>query len=204
MKAQQRKSGATREPILKATVQSLIEAGFVATTFERVARTSQQSRGAITYHFPSREMLIRETLRYIQTERIAIYRAAMVDQERELVGFERSVEIYWETFCDPLHVAYQEVVSQARTDRHLAAFLIPMNREFEAEWDRVVLGLHPDWANSVELFRRTRTIATFLMDGMSRERLIFGADEEWLHSIRQDLKAWMRHMLVAERGASAH
>lgn len=198
MKLQQRKSSATRELVLKATVQSLIDIGFVGTTFDRISQISGQSRGAVSYHFTSRDSLIRETLRYIQEERVRSYREAMEDNERPLVGFERSMEIYWESFCDPLFVAYQEIVSQARTDRTLAAFLIPLHRDFERQWDAVVLGTHPDWANSMDLFRKTRAIATYLMDAMARERFVFGSDDEWLHQLRRDLRAWILHLMKTE------
>ena len=198
MKQQQRKSAKTREQILGATVQCLIDIGFVGTTFDRVAQTSGQSRGAINYHFPSRDQLIRETLLFIQQRRIEAYRLAM-SADRGLSGFERSIELYWETFCDPLYVAYQELVAESRTDRTLASFLIPIHRDFEEEWDAVVLEAHPNWGNSLEIFRRTRAISTFLMDGMARERTIFGDDETWFRKIRKDLKAMLRQMLAEDQ-----
>ena len=51
---QAEKSLATRNQILDATLQCLVELGYTQTTTEKIAQKAGLSRGAMTHHFKSR------------------------------------------------------------------------------------------------------------------------------------------------------
>ena len=61
----QDRSRVTRQRLLEATIDSLAEQGWSATTVGVVAERAGVSRGATQHHFPTREDLITGALEYM-------------------------------------------------------------------------------------------------------------------------------------------
>ena len=59
---QQAKSIRAREAICEATIGSLVDVGYAETSLNRVATAAGFSKGALQYHYPSKEDLIAATL----------------------------------------------------------------------------------------------------------------------------------------------
>ena len=55
---QQLKSARARDSICKATIQLLAELGYAETTIAGVAQNAGFSKGAVQFHFPTKEELI--------------------------------------------------------------------------------------------------------------------------------------------------
>ena len=74
---QEQKSERARTTICEATVACLAELGYTETTINRVVERAGVSKGALQYHFPSKEdlmastaaYLLRRPLRHAQTSR---------------------------------------------------------------------------------------------------------------------------------------
>jgi AcrR family transcriptional regulator len=110
----------TRERVLRATVQTLAEQGFNATTARAIATTGGFAPGVIYYHFDDLEDLLLATLRYTSEQRIARYteRTAGITSFAELVATLR--ELYTED-ADTGHIsAVQELVAGAASSSRLA------------------------------------------------------------------------------------
>ncbi|TCC43779.1 TetR/AcrR family transcriptional regulator [Kribbella sindirgiensis] len=76
MKApQQDRSRATRQRLLEASVESLAEVGYAATTVSVVAARAGVSRGAAQHHFPTRADLFAAAVEYMTEVRLAEIRA---------------------------------------------------------------------------------------------------------------------------------
>ena len=57
-RSQAERSAATREALLDATIDCLIEEGYASTTTSRVAERAGLSRGAHLHHFQTRNALV--------------------------------------------------------------------------------------------------------------------------------------------------
>jgi AcrR family transcriptional regulator len=72
---QQDRSRATRQRLLEASVESLAEVGYAATTVSVVATRAGVSRGAAQHHFPTRADLFEAAVEYMTEVRLAEIRA---------------------------------------------------------------------------------------------------------------------------------
>jgi len=59
-----KKAIATREKLIQAANQVLLEAGIIQLTLESVAATAGVSKGGLLYHFPSKDSLIEAMIAY--------------------------------------------------------------------------------------------------------------------------------------------
>src|SRR5579864_1907613 len=70
------KSLRTRARILDCATSLVVEIGFVAATNARIAEAAGLTRGAMLYHFPTREALVEALVDHLQTARIAMLASA--------------------------------------------------------------------------------------------------------------------------------
>lgn len=74
---------ATREKILQATQDLILENGFSATSIDRVLEHTGLTKGAFFYHFKNKEALTRAVIeRYSRREQLQL--AAVMDRAREM------------------------------------------------------------------------------------------------------------------------
>jgi hypothetical protein len=72
---QAKKSAMTRQAILEAAIQCIIDHGYAQTTTWLIADRAAVSRGAMTHHFPSRSDVLTATIKYLHERRLQEYRA---------------------------------------------------------------------------------------------------------------------------------
>ena len=130
-RTQEERSSATRDAVIRATIQCLIEEGYAATTTTAIQLRAGVSRGALTHHFPTKTALIASAIRYLMEARTA----AMVAQARSIPEdadrVEAGLHLIWsETFENgDLFAATMELWTAARTDDELHATLLEVERE---------------------------------------------------------------------------
>ncbi|MFZ5563731.1 MAG: TetR/AcrR family transcriptional regulator, partial [Thermodesulfobacteriota bacterium] len=73
----QKRAVATRRRFLEATLQSLAEKGYAATTTQEVCRRLNVSRGTLLHHFATREELIIEAVEYVLGENVSHFKKTM-------------------------------------------------------------------------------------------------------------------------------
>ncbi|MDI9896625.1 TetR/AcrR family transcriptional regulator [Rhodococcus sp. IEGM 1381] len=126
----QDRSRVTRQRLLEATIDSLAEQGWVATTVGVVAERAGVSRGATQHHFPTREDLITGALEYMFDTRMD--RARREAQEipagpgRTKLVVERLVEYY----TGPMFKAALQVWTAASADPELRDRIVPLEERF--------------------------------------------------------------------------
>lgn len=122
---QQARSAATRRRILEATVESLAEGGWAATTTTEVGRRAGVSQGAIFKHFPSKALLIATAIEHLFAQLIRDFRDAFdaIEGEGALAG---AVAILWDLFRDPRLQGAYELYLASRTDADLREALVPV------------------------------------------------------------------------------
>lgn len=117
-----------RRRLLDATVATLSEKGYGATTTLEVQRRAGVSRGALLHQFASRSELILAAVDYLSAQRatevILIARASAPGSGR----IEWAVRVLWSTFEGPLFTASLELWMAARYDPELLAALLPHER----------------------------------------------------------------------------
>ncbi len=126
----QDRSRMTRQRLLEATIDSLAEKGWVATTVGVVAERAGVSRGATQHHFPTREDLITGALEYMFDTRMDSARREAQEippgPGRTKLVVERLVEYY----TGPMFKAALQVWTAASADPELRDRIVPLEERF--------------------------------------------------------------------------
>ena len=110
---QQLKSARARDSMCKATIQLLAELGYAETTIAGVAQNAGFSKGAVQYHFPTKEELIAATV-----EHLLMRTESSASQSYESV--DSALLNAWQRLVNTLtYRALLEVLNAARIDRKL-------------------------------------------------------------------------------------
>jgi len=140
---QQERSRLTRQRLLTATVDCLIEFGWSGATTTVIADRAGVSRGAQLHHYPTRAALVLAAV-----EHLAELRAAELRVEAAALGdlapherHQRVLDMLAASFTGHLFVAALEVWVAARTDAELRAALIPLEAKVGREMHRLAVDL---------------------------------------------------------------
>ncbi|MEA2168396.1 MAG: hypothetical protein QOF76_1696 [Solirubrobacteraceae bacterium] len=104
----------TRQKLLDATVEELLEHGYAALSTAGVARRARVSRGAQQHHFPFKDELVIEAVRELVDRQLAAWR-----EEAEDVDLATSLDITLDAFSGPLFAAVLELTLAARDNEGL-------------------------------------------------------------------------------------
>ncbi|MGH0038419.1 MAG: TetR/AcrR family transcriptional regulator [Myxococcota bacterium] len=122
---QQARSVATRLRLLEATVETLVECGWAATTTTEVGRRAGVSQGAIFKHFPNKSLLIAASIEHLFTGLIEDFRESF-EAVRGEQALADAIRILWEIFRDARLQGAFELYLAARTDADLRSALAPV------------------------------------------------------------------------------
>jgi AcrR family transcriptional regulator len=129
-RTQQERRASTRNALLEATIQCLVEKGYAGTTTRAVSERARVSPGALQHHFTSKEELVSEAIGYLGGE----LTAQLIEQgvpsassQRQLT--EQLVDYLWQTLNGPLIAAATELAVAARTDPSLRQRLVGAQRQ---------------------------------------------------------------------------
>ncbi len=148
----------TRDKLLDATIQSLLEVGYTATTTRRVADLASVSQGAQTHHFPRRVDLMAAAVERLAAQRIAELHElatrlpAATDQRLEAI-----IDLLWGDFSSSTFTVFVKLWVAAADDPELypplaavehrvARAIGQLTRELSGE-----LAERPDWERRVQL-----------------------------------------------------
>ena len=141
-----------------------------------IAEAAGITRGAMLYHFATREDLLEAVIEHIQAERLALFDAAAADPPPGVDATAHAIAAYWRLLAEPPFVAFAELEAVARTD--------PTVRDADragaggvrpGAGRRAVLGASPRPARA----RASRPAATsrrFLLEGLARANLTYERD----------------------------
>jgi AcrR family transcriptional regulator len=165
-RTQAERSAATREALLDATIESLVEDGYANTTTSRVAERAGVSRGAHLHHFQTRNALVAAAM-----ERLAERRNAQLLEavERLPGGRERLVgglDLLWSGYASPLYQAALDLWTHARTDPELRERLAPIERALDRQTLQVTRRVFSDLAGNPD-FDRLIELAAATMRGLA-------------------------------------
>jgi AcrR family transcriptional regulator len=168
------KSLRTRKRILDAAMQLFAERGYHASSNADVAEAADLTRGAMLYHFPTREDLVEAAIDHIQRRRTETFEAAARDQGQG-DATDQAIDAYWELLHQAPFKAFAELEAVARTDPDLARRIAPAQAAFDHAQIGDLSGLL--LAGSGPRFQTGRDLARFMLEGLARASLTYGEGE---------------------------
>ncbi|QIP83213.1 TetR/AcrR family transcriptional regulator [Streptomyces sp. Tu 2975] len=127
-RTQEQRREETRQRLLDATIDCLVEYGFAGTSTHRVQERAGVSRGALLHHFASKADLLAAAI-----HRVAELRLTHIRRETRGSGNPRKgLALLRAAMSGPYFLAGLELWLAARTDPELKAALLPAEREVGA------------------------------------------------------------------------
>lgn len=171
------KSRRTRAGILDAAMRLFAEMGYHAANNGVIAEAAGLTRGAMLYHFPTREALVEAAVAYIDAERVKLFeQAAAMRPAPGVDAAEHAIDAYWALLHETPFIAFAELESAARHD--------PMLREQlagpQAAYDHAQVGerfLALAQAGYDPRFQTSRDLGRFLLEGLARGALTYDQEQ---------------------------
>ena len=166
------KSLRTRARILDCALSLIAEIGYAAATNAEIAERAHLTRGAMLYHFPTREALVRAAAEHIQGQRSALLAAAADQAPQGADLAEHAIDAYWQLLRTSPFLAFAELDCAARADPMVREAIAPAQAEFDQaqageQFSRMLQ------AGSGPRFQASRDLARFMLEGLSRARLTY-------------------------------
>jgi AcrR family transcriptional regulator len=166
------KSLRTRARILEAAMRLFAEVGYHAASNAVIAEAAKLTRGAMLYHFATREDLVEAAIQHIELDRARLFEdAARVSAAPGQDASEAAIDAYWALLHEIPFVAFAELEAAARTDPMLRARLAAA----QAAFDRAQVG---DFgalaqAGADPRFQTSRDLGRFLLEGLAKGAMTY-------------------------------
>lgn len=167
------KSRRTRARILDAAMRLFAEVGYHAATNAMIADAANLTRGAMLYHFASREELVEAAVAHIDVERARLFeQVAAAPPAPGVDAAEHAIDAYWSLLHEVPFLAFAELEAAARTDRMLRVRLADAQSAFDHNQvgDRF---LALTSAGQDPRFQTSRDLGRFLLEGLARGALTY-------------------------------
>jgi AcrR family transcriptional regulator len=164
------KSLRTRGRILECAMRLFADIGYAAATNARIAEEAGLTRGAMLYHFPTREALVEAAVEYVSAARSELLVAAAEQAPQGADLAEHAIDVYWSLLREPPFLAFAELETAARTDPLVAERIAPAQRAFDQAQSGDQL-MRMVQAGAGPRFQASRDLARFMLEGLARAKL---------------------------------
>jgi AcrR family transcriptional regulator len=174
------RTATTRARLLDATVASLAERGYAATTTTEVSRRSGVSRGAQLHHFPTRQELVLAAIEHVIARRIDEVAAVGARVPEGPHRVDMTLDLLWATMRGPTFSACFELMVAARTDPGLHAAVAEMGGRLDEGILAAAAELFPPPTGELERFTFDSLIRLVfaVLYGLAFESFTGGTAEE--------------------------
>jgi AcrR family transcriptional regulator len=153
------------------------EVGYHAATNAVIAEAAKLTRGAMLYHFATREELVEAAVAHIELQRARLLeRAGSVPPAPGVDAAEHAIDAYWALLHETPFVAFAELEAAARTDAMLRERLASAQSAF----DRAQVGGDRFGAlvqaGADPRFQASRDLGRFLLEGLARGAMTYDVD----------------------------
>lgn len=172
-RTQEERSTTTRQALLDAAVDCLIQEGHAAFRTTTVADRAGVSRGAQLHHYPTRDDLVAAAVAHVFAGLTEDYQrrfAALPTKQRSPA---RAVALLQSICLDPRHHAVLDLYTAARTDAGLRNLLVPIAAQHHANVMELAGRYFPDVAAD-ERFRLHLELLLHAMVGMALAQGLYG------------------------------
>ena len=135
------RSAATREKILDAAVQCILERGYQGTTTLLVQEKAGVSRGSLLHQFPSKADLMAAVLARITLARHHAYQDEMRQAPDDRRRYELLVDVLWGQITRPAGYVRLEIMVAAYSDPELLKRIAPDNTRTDKLYRAAIWGL---------------------------------------------------------------
>lgn len=174
---QQQKSARTRQRLIEAAIDCLVEGGYSGLTTQQVAERTGVSRGAMHHHFPTRLDMVTAVIDRVFYERMRLFLddyLAHIAQGEESELVEIATTAHWRSVQTREYAAYLELAVAARTDAELHQFFEPAARRYDEVWTSEMIESFPQWRSQWEAMKLANDIVTAAHMGMLLQGPVMG------------------------------
>ncbi len=126
-RSQAERSATTSAQLIGATISTLHEKGYAATSTTLVAESAGVSRGAMLHHFPTKVHLMAATVYAIYASDIAAYQETIRRSGETEDRLDQLIDTAWSCFKSPSGIAQTEIWMATRSDKSLADAVLPVH-----------------------------------------------------------------------------
>ena len=189
----QARSQRTRERLLEAAIQALVEFGYAGAKTNGIAARAEVSQGALYKHFPTKLDLLEAALAHVLSEsRDRFARAIRADAEAESDPAGAVFRHLWDVFASPELQAAFELYLAARTDRDLAARVVPIVEQHRANVIAGARARFPDAAREHENFDGAVNALVSTMQGAAIAGALLSEDSAFVETQRRSIERMIR------------
>jgi AcrR family transcriptional regulator len=145
---QQERSAQTQHKILQATIDCLVEHGYVGLTTNLVCKRAGCSQGAIFKHFPTKAVLVSSAVNELYGELVEQYRDMFRSIPDDQDRFKESLNKLWELFQQPRLLVVYDLHTAARTDPELRQVMAPKEQAHRSSIRELATELYPEASKS--------------------------------------------------------
>ncbi|WP_041373696.1 TetR/AcrR family transcriptional regulator [Phenylobacterium zucineum] len=171
------KSQRTRARILDAAMRLFAEIGYHAATNAVIADAAGLTRGAMLYHFATREELVEAAIAHIELNRARLLeQVAAAPPPAGMDAAEHAIDAYWSLLHEVPFIAFAELEAAARTDAMLRERLGAAQNAFDhaqVGGDRFGAMVQ---AGADPRFQTSRDLGRFLLEGLARGAMTYDVD----------------------------
>jgi AcrR family transcriptional regulator len=177
-RTQEERSNATRERLLDATIECLIELGYGGTTTSEIVRRAGVSRGAQVHHYPTKAELVNGAVAHLAKKREQEVREefARIDPKGDRVS--EAIDLLWSGYAGPLFTAVFELIAAARTDPELRTVFATLQLNVQKGIESFCRETFGPQALRRKMFRDALALTINLMHGLSLSRIAGGDPAE--------------------------
>jgi len=201
------KSANTKEVFFKAAIECYVKLGYALTTTTTVAEKAKLSRGAMVHHFPSKKILVKESIDFINKKRIEQFkrdinkytkqaeRADSIDHNMQVGD---GLDVYFNLLHSKYFVAYFELRTAARTDAYLADILLEADTEFESVWMDLIKMAFPEWNHKdIASLQFITDVVQVMLEGLTLVNFSTDSEQRKIQVLRY-AKSCVREMFVKD------
>lgn len=188
------RSARMRELILKETLNCIYEKGFQNTPTTEITERAGISRGALLYHFPSKEDLVAAALEHLLDQEIQRLRSVADSYARGQLSLDDFVDYLWERFSGRLFMITLDYLATARTDPVIQQTMKRVSAEFHASLNAIWVQFFSDKPGDEEQIQGTLNLTLCVMRGMGAQTIVRD-DQRYFDSLRDQWKAVLKGML---------
>ncbi len=167
------KSLRTRARILDAAMRLFAEVGYHSATNALIADQAKLTRGAMLYHFGSREELVEAAVTHIELARARLFEeAASAPPAPGCDAAEHAIDAYWSLLHEIPFVAFAELEAAARTDPMLRDRLAAAQSAFDHAQVGARFGALAQ-AGHDPRFQASRDLGRFLLEGLAHGAMTY-------------------------------
>lgn len=170
-KWQSQKSSLTRDRIIVATLECIVEHGYESTTMAKIAKNAKVSQGSMQYHFPSKIDVIKAAINYLLAIRLTDHKRDLEEAPKGVPSMAHAIDVYWQHLTEGHFIAYQDLVIAARTHPELAKVLKPAYQRFIKAWRNNTLVQIPEGSKDRATYELICDIGQYQMEGLAFGRL---------------------------------